>query len=73
RVVEDGGGLVGDDVYVEDQLQRSEVGSSCAFGGQGSVRAVLEGLDEADSDSDVSACFAFGGAGYWTVKGLQSR
>ncbi|MCI93623.1 hypothetical protein A2U01_0114921, partial [Trifolium medium] len=40
--------------YVEDQLRRSEVGSSCASGGQVSVRAVLEGLDEADSDCDRS-------------------
>ncbi|MCI19969.1 hypothetical protein A2U01_0041129, partial [Trifolium medium] len=43
-----------DDVFVEDQLRRSVVGSSCASGGQGSVRAVLEGLDGAVSDSDVS-------------------
>ncbi|MCI11680.1 hypothetical protein A2U01_0032782, partial [Trifolium medium] len=54
RVVEEGGGLMREEVYVEDQLRRSDVGSSCASGGQGSVRAVLEGLDGAVSDSDVS-------------------
>ncbi|MCI37134.1 hypothetical protein A2U01_0058358, partial [Trifolium medium] len=32
----------------------SDVGSSCASGGHGSVRAVLEGLDGDASDSDVS-------------------
>ncbi|MCI77624.1 hypothetical protein A2U01_0098894, partial [Trifolium medium] len=50
RVVEEGGGVVRDEVYMEDQLRRSDVGSSCASGGYGSVRAVLEGLDGDASD-----------------------
>jgi hypothetical protein len=54
RVVEEVGGLVGEEVYVEDQLRRSEVGSSCASGGHGSVRAAIEGFDGVDSDSDAS-------------------
>ncbi|WJX16361.1 hypothetical protein P8452_06395 [Trifolium repens] len=54
RVVEEGGGLLRDDGAVEDQLRRSVVGSSCASAGQASVRAELEGLDDAVTDSDGS-------------------
>jgi hypothetical protein len=54
RIVEEGGGVMGEEVLAEDQLRRSEVGSSCASGGHGSVRAVLEGLDGVDSESDAS-------------------
>lgn len=54
RLVEEGGCLVRDDGYVEDQLRESEIGSSCATGGNGSVRAVLDGFDGEVSDSDDS-------------------
>jgi hypothetical protein len=54
RMVEEGGGLMREEGYIEDQLRRSEVGSSCASGGKASVRAVLGGLDDAVSDSDGS-------------------
>jgi hypothetical protein len=54
RVVEECCGLAKDDVSVEDQLRRSDVASSCASGGHGSVRAVLGGFDGTASDSDAS-------------------
>ncbi|WJX11205.1 hypothetical protein P8452_01843 [Trifolium repens] len=54
RVVEETSILVQDDGGVEDQFRQSEVGSSCASGGFFPVRAVLEGLDEAVSDSEGS-------------------
>jgi hypothetical protein len=54
RVVEESSVIMRDDAYVEDQMRRSEVGSSCASGGQGSVRAVLGGLDAVLSESDAS-------------------
>jgi hypothetical protein len=54
RVVKEGGGVFRDDDHIEDQLRRSEVGSSCASGGKGSVRAVLDGIDDDVSDSDGS-------------------
>jgi hypothetical protein len=53
-VVEESSVIMRDDAYVEDQMRRSEVGSSCASGGQGSVRAVLGGLDAELSESDAS-------------------
>jgi hypothetical protein len=54
RVKEDEGGVRREEGDVEEQLRRSEVDSSCASGGQASVRAVVEGLDGAVSDSDDS-------------------
>jgi hypothetical protein len=54
RMVEEGGGLIRDDGYVEDQLRESEIGSSCATGGNGSVRAVMEGFDGVVSESEGS-------------------
>jgi hypothetical protein len=54
RVLEEGGGLFRDDGGVDDQLRRSVVGSSCASAGQASVRAELEGLDDAETDSNGS-------------------
>jgi hypothetical protein len=38
RVVEENSGVLREEAYVEDQLRKSEVGSSCASGDQGSVR-----------------------------------
>ncbi|CAJ2637211.1 unnamed protein product [Trifolium pratense] len=55
RVVEEGGGWSErETLFVEDQLQRSEAGSSCASGGQAMARVVLDGLDVGDTDSEVS-------------------
>jgi hypothetical protein len=53
KVLEEGGyvwaGEGGD-----DQLHHSDVGSSCASGGQAVARVELEGLDDVDTDSDAS-------------------
>jgi hypothetical protein len=54
HVVEDARGVAGEEVVVEDQLRGSEVGSSCASGGHGSVRAVMEDFGGVESDSDTS-------------------
>ncbi|WJX33389.1 hypothetical protein P8452_21601 [Trifolium repens] len=54
RVVEKGTISAQDDDDVEDQLRRSEVGSSCASGGVVPARAVLEGLDKNMFDSEGS-------------------
>ncbi|KAK2384353.1 hypothetical protein QL285_071706 [Trifolium repens] len=48
------GGFVREGEGSEDQLYHSDVGSSCASGGQAVARVALEGLDDADTDSDAS-------------------
>ncbi|MCI42657.1 hypothetical protein A2U01_0063894, partial [Trifolium medium] len=54
-MVEEGGWSTGfEEVFVDDQLHRSEVGSSCASGGKGVARAELDELDGVDTDSDAS-------------------
>jgi hypothetical protein len=55
RVLEEGGcGWPCVDGEVEDQLQVSDVGSSCGSGGQAAAMVVLEGLDGGDTNSDTS-------------------
>jgi hypothetical protein len=54
KLVEEGGrGREGEEEN-DDQLDISDVGSSCASGGQAAEMVALEGLDDVDTDSEAS-------------------